>query len=84
MDLAYAAGRMGGTMTAALNAANEQAVAMFRNGDIGYLDIAKLIEYTMEAHKKDFVEKPSLDDILNTDKWAREYGATFKSPELVA
>jgi len=83
MELAYSAGRTGGTMTAALNAANEQAVAMFREGKIGYLDIPKLIDYTMEKHKNEVVDKPSLEDILNVDTWAREYGATYKSPELI-
>lgn len=103
MELAYSAGRTGGTMTAALNAANEQvnvfvfhfiyggyidnlikAVAMFRNNEIGFLDIPKLIEYTMEGHKNDVKNKPSLEDILDVDNWAREYGATYKTPELVA
>jgi len=83
MELAYSAGRTGGTMTAALNAANEQAVAMFRNNEIGYLDIPKLIEYTMEGHKNNVIAKPSLEDIVETDAWAREYGATFKTPELI-
>ncbi|MEM1311730.1 MAG: 1-deoxy-D-xylulose-5-phosphate reductoisomerase, partial [Cyanobacteria bacterium P01_H01_bin.153] len=44
MDLAYAAGRAGGTMTAVLNAANEQAVALFLDEKISYLDIPKVIE----------------------------------------
>jgi len=83
MELAYSAGRTGGTMTAALNAANEQAVEMFRNNEIGFLDIPKLIEYTMEGHKNEVKAKPSLEDILNVDNWAREYGATYKSPELI-
>lgn len=39
LDLSYAAGRTGGTMTAALNGANEQANEMFRNGEIGFRGI---------------------------------------------
>ncbi|GAB5359506.1 hypothetical protein AAMO2058_000549800 [Amorphochlora amoebiformis] len=83
MDLAYAAGRTGGSMTTALNAANEQAVEMFRQHKIGYLDIPKVIESVMEGHKNEVVNKPSLDDILNTDNWAREFAETYKSTELV-
>ncbi len=75
--LAYEAGRAGGTMTAVLNAANEMANEMFRE-DIGlnFLDIPKLIEMTMEAHKDDLKTKDvTLDDILSYDAWARQYVA---------
>mmetsp|Transcript_28629 Transcript_28629/g.58225 ORF Transcript_28629/g.58225 Transcript_28629/m.58225 type:complete len:320 (-) Transcript_28629:77-1036(-) len=71
LDLSYSAGRTGGTMTAALNAANEQANEDFRAGKIGYLDIFSVIEKTMEAHKSDLSMAPSLDDIVQVDTWAR-------------
>lgn len=71
MDLAYAAGRAGGTMTAVLNAANEQAVSLFLDEKVGYLDIAKLIEQTCDHHRADLVANPCLDDILTVDQWAR-------------
>lgn len=51
MDLAYAAGRAAGTMTGVLSAANEQAVQMFIDEKIHYLDIMKLNEACCEAHK---------------------------------
>ncbi|KAG2433846.1 hypothetical protein HXX76_008202, partial [Chlamydomonas incerta] len=51
MDLAYAAGRAAGTMTGVLSAANEQAVQMFIDEKIHYLDIIKLNEACCEAHK---------------------------------
>jgi len=73
--LAYEGGKIGGTMTAALNAANEAANELFRK-DIGlsFMDIPKLIERAMEAHKENLkVEDVSLDDILNCDASAREY-----------
>jgi 1-deoxy-D-xylulose-5-phosphate reductoisomerase len=75
--LAYEAGRQGGTMTAVLNAANEAANEMFREDvGLGFLDIPKLIEGAMEAHKEDFkVKDVTLDDILSCDAWAREYVA---------
>jgi 1-deoxy-D-xylulose-5-phosphate reductoisomerase len=73
--LAYEAGRAGGTMTAVLNAANEAANEMFRaDVGLGFLDIPKLIESAMEAHKNDLkLDNISLDDILSSDAWAREY-----------
>jgi 1-deoxy-D-xylulose-5-phosphate reductoisomerase len=71
MELAYAAGRIGGTMTAVLNAANEQAVALFLEEKIHFLDIPKVIEGVCEHHKTDNVGQPTLDDILTVDQWAR-------------
>ncbi|WP_204141579.1 1-deoxy-D-xylulose-5-phosphate reductoisomerase [Halomicronema sp. CCY15110] len=71
MDLAYAAGRAGGTMTAVLNAANEQAVELFLDEQIGYLDIAKVIERVCDRHRDDLVAQPVLSDILTVDQWAR-------------
>lgn len=71
MDLAYAAGRAGGTMTAVLNAANEQAVALFLEQQVGYLDIARLIQQVCDRHHSELVAQPSLDDILSVDRWAR-------------
>ena len=59
MDLAYAAGRAGGSMPAVLNAANEQAVALFLDEKIGYLDIAKVIETVCDRHRSDNKENPS-------------------------
>ncbi|MGB7088375.1 MAG: 1-deoxy-D-xylulose-5-phosphate reductoisomerase [Phormidesmis sp.] len=71
MDLAYAAGRAGGTMTAVLNAANEQAVALFLEEKIHYLEIAKVIEKVCDRHRNDLNSAPGLDDILAVDQWAR-------------
>jgi 1-deoxy-D-xylulose-5-phosphate reductoisomerase len=71
MDLAYAAGRAGGTMTAVLNAANEQAVALFLEEKIHYLEIAKVIEKVCDRHQSDLNAAPNLDDIIAVDEWAR-------------
>lgn len=71
IPLAYAAGRTGGSMTAALNAANERANELFRGEKLGYLGIPKAIEMVMEEHKKDLMMNPSLEDIVNVDTWAR-------------
>lgn len=71
MDIAYGAGRAGGTMTAVLNAANEQAVALFLHEQISYLDIPKVIEQVCDRHRRDLKATPSLEDILTVDQWAR-------------
>ncbi|WP_196594105.1 1-deoxy-D-xylulose-5-phosphate reductoisomerase [Pectinatus sottacetonis] len=57
IDLAYEAGRIGGTMPCAMNAANEVAVEAFLHNRIKFLDIYSIIEKTMQAHKviKDMV-----------------------------
>jgi 1-deoxy-D-xylulose-5-phosphate reductoisomerase len=72
MALAYAAGRAGGTMPAAMNAANEQAVALFLEERIHFLDIPRLIERTCDRHRVDLTANPSLADVLATDTWARQ------------
>jgi 1-deoxy-D-xylulose-5-phosphate reductoisomerase len=72
IPLAYAAGRAGGSMTACLNAANERANEVFREGKLTYLGIPKIIEAVMEEHKKDFMENPSLEDIIRVDEWSRK------------
>ncbi|WP_322774780.1 1-deoxy-D-xylulose-5-phosphate reductoisomerase [Synechococcus sp. CBW1107] len=86
MGLAYAAGRAGGTMPAVLNAANEQAVALFLEERIAFLDIPRLIEGVCERHSPDLRQDPSLDDVLAIDAWARlatsELAATA-SPALL-
>lgn len=84
IQLAYEAGKAGGTMTAVLNAANEIVNEMFRNDiGLGFLDIPKLIELTMEAHKDDLkLNDITLDDILSCDEWAREY-VRNKSTEVL-
>ncbi len=72
MDLAYAAGRAGGSMTAVLNAANEQAVALFLEEKISFLEIPQTIEAVCDRHRNDLMATPSLEDILAVDRWARE------------
>ena len=72
MELAYAAGRAGGTMPAVLNAANEEAVAQFLEERIHFLDIPEVIEAACERHKPDLMNHPQLEDVLSVDSWARE------------
>ncbi|MDY7050691.1 MAG: 1-deoxy-D-xylulose-5-phosphate reductoisomerase [Microcystis panniformis WG22] len=72
MGLAYAAGRAGGAMPAVLNAANEQAVALFLEEKISFLDIPKVIEKVCDRFTIHNSSTPSLDDILAADNWARQ------------
>ena len=69
LDFAYSSGRRGGTLPSVLNAANEEAVNLFLRGKISYLDIAVKIREVMDKHQ--LIEKPSLDQILEADSWAR-------------
>ena len=72
IPLAYAAGRMGGSMTACLNAANERANELFRGEKLKYLGIPKVIEAVMEKHKGEMLSNPTLEEIINVDVWARD------------
>ncbi|KMZ69439.1 1-deoxy-D-xylulose-5-phosphate reductoisomerase [Zostera marina] len=78
MDLAYAAGRAGGTMTGVLSAANEKAVELFIDKKISYLDIFKVVEETCNAHRNELVVQPTLDEIIHYDLWAREFAASVQ------
>jgi len=72
MKLAYAAGRAGGCMPAVLNAANEQAVALFLEEKIRFLDIPRLIEETCDRYTAQNRSTPTLEEILAADEWARQ------------
>jgi 1-deoxy-D-xylulose-5-phosphate reductoisomerase len=70
LNLGYESLRIGGTMPAAMNAANEVAVDAFLNGGIRFIEIAEVIRSTMTAHSHHAVA--CLDDALEADRWARE------------
>ena len=72
MNLAYNVGKAGGSMPAVLNAANEQAVAIFLEEKIHFLDIPRCIETVCDRHSQQNNSIPNLDDILAADKWARK------------
>ena len=70
LELAYKAGRKGGTLPAVLNAANELAVESFLKGEISFLHIPYILEEVMEKHIP--VPTPGLADVVDADQWARE------------
>jgi 1-deoxy-D-xylulose-5-phosphate reductoisomerase len=72
MRLAYSAGKAGGSMPAVLNAANEQAVALFLDEKISFLDIPRCIETVCDRYQAQNQKNPSLEDILTADTWARQ------------
>ena len=57
-------------MPTVLNGANEVAVELFLKGKIKFNDIARIVEGAMNNHKN--VLKPTLDDIIYTDRCVRE------------
>ena len=70
IDLAYAALEEGGAAPVVMNGANEELVAMFLAGRIGFLDIPQTIEKVM--NKAQFASPESVSDILAIDRRARE------------
>jgi 1-deoxy-D-xylulose-5-phosphate reductoisomerase len=69
LDLAYAAGRTGGSAPAWLSAANEVAVDAFLAGRISWLQIAEVNDATLQRH--DGLALASADDVLAADAQAR-------------
>ena len=72
VDMAYHAAKVGGTLPAAMNAANEVVVADFLAGKASFLDIERTVAKVMERHERDGVtQNPSLAEIFAVDEWAR-------------
>lgn len=69
LRLAKEAAEIGGTMTTAMNGANEAAVAAFLAGKIRFTEIADIVAASMKAH--DVILKPTVEDILRVDAEAR-------------
>ena len=70
LALARQCAKMGGTACAAMNGANEEAVAMFLREEIGFYDIYRLVRQAVEEVR--FLKNPTLEDILETDRLARD------------
>ena len=69
LDLAYEAARAGGAAPAVLNGANEQAVSAFIAGKIKFGQIVDLTREVINRFTP--IEQPSLDDLLELERWAR-------------
>ena len=69
LNMAYNAGKTGGSATVCLNAANEEAVFAFLDGKIKLYDIYKITEKMLNAHP--LVKNPSIDEIFEIDNEIR-------------
>lgn len=70
LELAYQAGRTGGTLPAVMNAANEVAVAAFLEQKVSYLGMYRVVKRVCAEHR--VLEGLDLATILAADLWARE------------
>ena len=70
IQFAYDALKIGGTMPAVMNAANEYAVEKFLNDEITFLEIEDIVESRMNEHK--VIKDPDLETILYYDKLYKE------------
>lgn len=70
LQLAFDALKVGGTMPTVMNAANEVAVGKFLRGEIGFLDIARLVERAM--NEQEVISNPSAEEVLEYDLRTRK------------
>ncbi len=75
LDLAYAAGRTGGTAPAVLNAANEVAVAAFLQERVSLQAIPETVERVLERHSA--TPADTLEAVEAADAWARAEAASL-------
>lgn len=71
LELAYRVGRKGGNLGAVMNAADEEAVALFLDKKISFLDIETSVLKAVEHIT--YIEHPNLDEILESDRQSRFY-----------
>ena len=70
LALARYCAKLGGTACPVMNGANEEAVAMFLNDEIGFYDIYDLVKFAVDTVP--FMEHPTLEQILESDRMARQ------------
>lgn len=73
--LALRAARERGSFPCVLNAANEACVSEFLAGRLDFMAMPRIISKVMDSHKK--ISRPSLADIIESDKWAKDKAYTF-------
>ena len=69
LNIAYEAGKIGGSVPVCMNAANEEAVFAFLNSKIRLFDIIETVEKMLEKHT--IIKTPSLEEIFEIDKETR-------------
>ena len=70
LALAYRCAKLGGTACPVMNSANEEAVAMYLRDEIGFYDIYRLVSSAVD--QVPFIQNPTLEEILESDRQARE------------
>lgn len=70
LKLARDCAQKGGTACPVMNGANEEAVALFLDGRIGFYDIFELVAHAVDTVP--FIQEPTLEEILEADRLARK------------
>ena len=70
LRLALTAAAAGGSVCVALNGANDIATQAYLEGQLGFLDIPRVIADTLEQHQS--IPHPTLEEVLDVDKWSRQ------------
>ncbi len=70
LQLARECAKVGGTACPAMNGANEEAVALYLQDKIGFYDIYRLVKLAVDTVP--FIQNPSLEEILEADRLARQ------------
>jgi 1-deoxy-D-xylulose-5-phosphate reductoisomerase len=83
VELARAAGRKGGCLTAVYNAANEEAAEAFLKGRIGFPAIVRTIAEVLRAADQWAAEPATVEDVLDAQRWARKRAKGAVSREVV-
>lgn len=71
LALAYEVGRKGGNLGAVMNGADEEAVALFLNHTISFLEIEDAV--IQAVRHATFIQEPTVEDLLESDRFAREF-----------
>ncbi len=80
LDLAFHAGRVGGSLPVIMNSANEEAVAAFLSGEIAFTSIEDCIRSCMEQHEREGVIFDfSVSDVYEMDQWSRNHAKEYFS-----
>lgn len=76
LRLGFEAAQKGGTCGVVLNAANEVAVERFLKRELPFIQITQLVEDILHHHQ--FDAQPSMEQLLQMDRWAREEALRWK------
>jgi 1-deoxy-D-xylulose-5-phosphate reductoisomerase len=69
LNIAYTCGKLGGSVPVCMNAANEESVFAFLNGQIKLFDIVDTVEKMLETHQH--IQNPTIDEIFEIDEEVR-------------